>query len=233
MKKEYDWQLLANNGWNENVKFYSDKDYDGFFTRWYGWNGGDIGISSLLNDGRSIWVWGGDSHTGIVTSDRARSTQEAQFERNFIILQDGEDFSAFKLINEGTPGNIKEAVIPTDDAGNALDKHKEWYWPNGSAVYYRNGVPELQMVLSRMEAAGEGMWGNERDSTDVAVFSLPDLKLQKVEKYKHRTVYIEKGNDTYSLGYSGQVFKDDDGTVYVYSSAGVPGICQANAVVAV
>lgn len=74
--------------------------------------------------------------------------------------------------------------------------------------------------------------GNERDSTDVAVFSLPDLKLQKVEKYKHRTVYIEKGNDTYSLGYSGQVFKDDDGTVYVYSSAGVPGICQANAVVA-
>jgi len=231
IKKEPNWELLSNRGWDEKVNFYSDKDYDGFFTRWYGWNGGDIGISALLNDGRSIWVWG-DSHTGMVLSDRKRITDQAQFERNYVILQDGEDFSAFKLINEGTPGNIKEAVIPTDDEGKELDKHKEWYWPDGSSVYYRDGVPELQMVLSRMESAGEGMWGMRGVAVDVAVFSLPDLKLKTISKYKHRTVHIEKDGNSHSLGYAGQVFKDDDGTVYIYSSAGLPGICATTAIVA-
>jgi len=228
IKKDLNWELIANNGWDENVKYYSDKDYDGFFTRWYGWNGGDIGISSLLNDGRSIWVWG-DSHSGMVLSDRTRITDQTQFERNYIIQQDGEDFSAFKLINEGTPGNIKEALIPTDDDGKPTGKHEEWYWPDGSAVYYRDGVPELQMVLSRMENNGEGgMWGMRGVGVDVAVFTLPDLKLKEIVKNRHKTVHVEGG----SLGYAGQVFKDDDGTVYVYSSAGLPGICATNTVIA-
>jgi len=239
IKKDPDWELLSNRGWSENVNFYSDKDYDGFFTRWYGWNGGDIGISSLLNDGRSIWVWG-DSHTGIVLSDRQRITDQAQFERNFIILQDGEDFSAFKLINEGTPGNIKESVIPTDDEGNEFDKHDAWYWPNGSVIYYRNGVPELHMVLSRMKKKGEGMWGMTGEAADVAVFSLPDLKLKNIAKFKHKMIDIDvprKDGDkewtvTYGIGYAGQVFRDDDGSVYVYGTAKIDDYCGTATVVA-
>lgn len=252
IKKEPNWVLLPNNEsnpedrWDENIKFYSDKDYDGFFTRWYGWNGGDVGISSLLNDGRSIWVWG-DSHTGVVTSNRARLTDQAQFERNFIIAQDGEDFSAFKMINEGSPsgqpnGKVKEALIPTDDEGVEYDKHTKWYWPNGSSVYYRNGVPELHMVLSRMQSTPGGtMWSMIGEAADVAVFSLPDLKLKDIIKFKHRMANVEvisqndKGEDVksvYSLGYAGQVFKDDDGAVYVYGNAGYPGICTTTSFVA-
>lgn len=231
MKKTANWELLSPESgdqsevWDQNAKFYADKDYDGFFTRWYGWTGGDIGRSAPLGDGRSIWVWG-DSHTGAVSSNRTRLQVQNQFERNFVIEQSGEDFSAFRLINEGTPGSIKEVVVPTDDNGNKLDKHAEWYWPAGSTVYYRNGVPELQMVLSRVKNDGSGgMWGMEGVSADVAIFSLPDLKLKEIKKYKNRAVHLTVGNDRFGLDYAGYVFKDDDGIVYIYGAGDIAGIC--------
>lgn len=239
MKKTADWELLSpeNNNdddekWDANMAFYSDKDYDGFFKRWYGWTGGDIGRSAPLGDGRSIWVWG-DSHTGQVASNRSRLTSLAQFERNFIIEQSGEDFSAFRLINEGEPGSIKEVLIPTDDKGNNLGKHDEWYWPAGSSVYYRNGVPELQMVLSRVKNDGSGgMWGMEGVSADVAIFSMPDLKLKEIKKYKNKAVHLEKDGDRFGMDYAGYVFKDDDGVVYIYGIGDIPGICTRSGYVA-
>ena len=238
MQKTANWELLTPEGsgnddkWNENVKFYSDKDYDGFFTRWTGWTGGDIAWSAGLGDGRSIWVFG-DSHTGIVTSDRTRQSENSQFERNFLMLQDGEDFSAFRLLNEGEPPHIREVLIPTDDNGNNMGKHDEWYWPAGSTIYYRDGVPELQMVLSRVRNNGQGgMWGMDGVSADVAVFSLPDLKLQEIKKYRHRQVNAEKDGNRYSIGYSGYVFRDDDGVVYIYGSGDVEGICARSGFVA-
>jgi hypothetical protein len=237
MQKIPDWELLQNReDMDENVKVYSDKDYNGFFTRWHGWTGGDIGRSAPLGDGRSIWVWG-DSHTGTVLSDRSRvGSGDNQFERNFLILQDGEDFSAFRLLNEGTPGGnppVKEVLIPTDDNGNLLNKNSEWYWPSGSQVYYRNGVPELQMVASRTRNDGSGgMWGMEGVSADVAVFSLPDLKLKEIKKHKHMTRNLMKGDSRYGLDFGGYVFKDDDGTVYIYGYCDIEGICTRYGLVA-
>ncbi|MDR0824010.1 MAG: DUF5005 domain-containing protein [Prevotella sp.] len=236
MQKNPNWELLPNRGEAANVKFYSDKDYNGFYTRWYGWTGGDIGRSAPLGDGRSIWVWG-DSHTGQVTSGRIRQSSQAQFERNFVILQDGEDFSAFKLLNEGAPdGNpskIKEMVIPTDDNGSPLGKNDVWYWPQGSTVFYRNGVPELQMLLARTGNDGTGgMWGMQGISADVAIFSLPDLKLKEIKKYKHRTVNLEKGGSRYGMDFGGYVFRDDDGVVYIYGYCDIEGICTRYGLVA-
>lgn len=236
MQKTPNWVLLPNRGEDANVQVYSDKDYDGFFTRWHGWTGGDIGRSEPLGDGRSIWVWG-DSHTGTVLSDRTRvGTGDNQFERNFVMVQDGEDFSAFRLLNEGSPGGnppVKEVLIPTDDNGNPLNKNSVWYWPAGSSVYYRNGVPELQMILSRVQNDGSGgMWGMNGVSADVAVFSLPDLKLKEIKKYKHMTRNLMKGESRYGLDSGGYVFKDDDGTVYIYGYADIEGICTRYGLVA-
>lgn len=218
--------------WKEDAEFYSDEDYNNFFKRWHGWIGGDIGISTLLNDGKTVWVWG-DSYTGIVESKRIRRSVNMQFERNFMIVQDGENFSSFRLVNEGSPDGgandlkIQDIAVPTDDDGNLLAKHDVWYWPSGSAVYFRNGIPELQMILSRVKnnESVEGMWGMIDEAADVAVFSLPDLKLQRIEKFKH-----------YSLGkpvnYAGQVFKDDDGTVYIYGQGRLEGICRRGTFIA-
>ncbi len=253
LKKDLNWELLAfeagNETWDENIKFYSDKDYDGFFKRWYGWTGGDIGRSATLGDGRSIWVWG-DSHTGEVLSGRKRQGGEkAQFERNFIITQDAaEDFSAFRLINEGIPGMardknnpnpIKELFIPTDDEGNPYKNDEVWYWPAGSVVYYRDGVPELQVVLSRIKKHVDpdnpnDSWAFLGDAADLAILSLPDLKLKEIIKNKHvipnitRIEKDDKGEDKkviYGLEYAGYTLKDDDGTVYIYGSGDIPGIC--------
>jgi hypothetical protein len=233
--KASNWELLPNRGEEADVKFYADKDYNGFFTRWNGWTGGDIGRSAPLGDGRSVWVWG-DSHTGYVLSDRTRKSDKAQFERNFIILQEGEDFSAFKLLNEGSPGGtppIKEIVIPTDDNGDPLGKYNEWYWPQGTAVYYRNGVPELQMLVARTKNDGSGgMWGMEGVSADVAVFSLPELKLTEIKKYRHLSRNIEKNGSRFGLDFGGYVFKDDDGVVYIYGYCDIEGICTRYGLVA-
>lgn len=259
LKKNLDWVLLApeagNETWNENIKFYSDKDYDSFFMRWYGWTGGDIGRSATLGDGRSIWVWG-DSHTGEVLSGRKRQGGEkAQFERNFIITQDAEGFSAFKLINEGIPGMakdkdnpnpVKELFIPTDDDGNPYKNDEVWYWPSGSVVYNRNGVPELQVILSRIKKYvnpdnPNDPWGFIGDAADLAILSLPDLKLKEIKKNKHvipNITRIEKDdNDNekkalYGLEYAGYVLKDDDGTVYIYGTGDIPGICTRSGFVA-
>ncbi|MDR1336066.1 MAG: DUF5005 domain-containing protein, partial [Tannerella sp.] len=77
------------------TEYYSDRDFNACFHRYYGWNGGDGGMSTLLPDGRSIWTWG-DYDAGVVNSQRTRLTELWQFPRNGITVQDGLDFSAFR-----------------------------------------------------------------------------------------------------------------------------------------
>jgi len=216
MKKTTNWKLIPNDGWDQNIEYYSDKDYDGFFTRWNGWTGSDVAITTLLPDGRTVWVWG-DTYTGYVTSNRARSTEKAQFVRNTFIVQDYEDFSGFYMTNEGDLGHVEPTIPYYDESGEIADESLEWYWPSGGVIYYRDGVPELQMLLHHGKVTGSGVWDITTASTDVAVFSLPDIKLQRIVKNLHE----EK---TSSITFPGQIMRDDDGIVYIYGSANY-GIC--------
>ncbi|MDU1890370.1 MAG: DUF5005 domain-containing protein [Dysgonomonas sp.] len=217
-KKDTNWELIPNGGWDSNIKYYSDKDYDGFFTRWNGWTGSDVAITTLLPDGRSVWVWG-DTYTGYVTSNRARSADKAQFVRNTFIVQEKgmEDFSAFYMTNEGELGSVKPIIPYYDDNGDIADEGLEWYWPSEGVIYYRDGIPELQVLLHHGKKTGDGTWDITTASTDIAVFSLPDVKLERIVKNKH----IENSN---SISFPGQILRDDDGIVYIYGSANY-GIC--------
>lgn len=216
MEKTTNWNLIPNGGWDQNIEYYSDKDYDGFFSRWNGWTGSDVAITTLLPDGRSVWVWG-DTYTGFVTSDRARSADKAQFVRNTFIVQDNEDFSAFYMTNEGELGSVKPIIPYYDDSGEIADEHTEWYWPSGGVIYYRDGVPELQVLLHHGKKTGDGTWDIVTASTDIGVFSLPNIKLQRIVKNLHE----EK---TSGISFPGQILRDDDGVVYIYGSANY-GIC--------
>ncbi len=216
MQKTANWELISNGGWDSNIKYYSDKDYDGFFQRWNGWTGSDIGITTLLPDGRSVWVWG-DTFTGFVLSNRTRSSDNSQFVRNTFIVQDYEDFSGFRMTNNGNVGTIEAAVPFYDETGAVADEHKEWYWPSEGVVYYRNGVPELQVLLGHCKAVGTGVWDVITASTDIAVFSLPDLKLKRIAKDKHL-------HNNSNISFAGQIMQDDDGVAYIYGSSNY-GIC--------
>ena len=217
-EKTNSWELITGN-WN--TSYYSDKDFDGYFLRYYGWNGGDIGISTLLPDGRSIWTWG-DYHSGVVNSERNRLDESRQFPRNALMVQDGENFSAFRLLTEDRLGEIKPPLVYKDDKGKEISGGQQWYWPMGGTVYYREGVPELQILLEHtINTGGGGAWDMEAVSCDVAIFSLPDLQLKEVVKDR----YVGK------IAFANIAFRDDDGVVYIYGERN-HGLCGSATFVA-
>ena len=210
-KRANAWELISGD-WSSS--YYSDKDFDSYFLRYYGWNGGDIGISILLPDGRNVWTWG-DYHSGVVNSERNRLSELSQFPRNALMVQDGENFSAFRLLTEEKLGEIKPPLVYKNRNGNEIDGGQRWYWPMGGTVYYRDGVPELQILLEHMRnTGGGGAWDMEAISCDVAIYSLPDLQLQRVVKDR----YVGK------IAFANIAFKDDDGVVYIYGERN-HGLC--------
>jgi len=216
--KTYNWQSITG---NFSTRYFADKDFDGFFERYYGWNGGDVGISTLLPDGRSVWTWG-DYDCGVVNSQRNRLTELAQFLRNALMTQNGLDFSAFHLLTAGKNlGQIEPAIRCTDANGNPRPDGEEWYWPMGGHIYYRNGTPELQILLEHTVNTGGGQWGMQSVGVDVAVFSLPDLQLLRVAKDRY----------TGKVGFANIAFGDDDGVVYIYGERNF-GICVSATFVA-
>ncbi|KAA6302990.1 MAG: hypothetical protein EZS26_000885 [Candidatus Ordinivivax streblomastigis] len=213
-EKAYNWEQITG---NFDTEYYRDKDFDGFFQRYYGWNGGDIGISTVLPDGRSVWTWG-DYDAGVVNSERNRLRELNQFPRNALMVQEPYcDFSAFRLLTNGKKlGQIEPAIVYKDNAGNVRPDGEEWYWPMDGHVYYRNGVPELQVLLEHTVSAGGGQWGMEGVGVDVAVFSLPGLQLINVAKDRY----------TGTIGFGNIILHDDDGVAYLYGERNY-GICQS------
>ena len=213
------WELIDGSWQSE---YYWDKDFDSYFMRYYGWTGGDIGISTLLPDGRNIWTWG-DYHTGIVNSERSRLNELWQFPRNGLTIQDGNDFSSFRLMTEGKKlGEIDPSIVYRDNNGNAVSGSQQWYWPMGGNIYYRDGVPELQIVLEHtVNTGGGGAWDMDAISCDVAIYSLPDLKLREVVK----DVYVGV------IAFANIIFKDDDGIIYIYGERN-HGLCSSATFVA-
>lgn len=219
-EKETDWELVDNAGWDESIAYYNDVDYNNYFRRWVGWNGGDVAISTLLPDGRSAWTFG-DSFTGFVSSDRTRRNDlVCHMIRNAVLVQEGESFSSFRMVNSGNkPGADTALFVYSDDEGNPIDG--EWYWPFGANVYYRNGVPELQVLMEHIKSTGDGAWDMEYISCDVAVLDLPGLTLRE----------IVKDRQVGPTSYAGNLLLDDDGVVYIYGDR-TDNLCGAATFVA-
>ena len=218
IEKNYSWELISG-AWNS--QYYWDKDFDSFFLRYYGWNGGDIGISTLLPDGRSVWTWG-DYHTGVVNSQRNRLSDLRQFPRNSLMVSNGTDYSSFKLITNNKVGEIEVPIVYKDDNGNEVSHTQEWYWPMGGSIYYRNGIPELQIVLEhQINTGGGGAWDMKVVSCDVAIFSLPNIQLREIVKNRYEG----------KAALANIIFKDDDGIIYIYGERN-HGICQSATFVA-
>lgn len=178
----------------------ADTLYNRFFVRNTGWNGGDGAYSVLLPDGRIFWSFG-DTFFGPIDSGRVRIGDKNVMVRNSAIIQVGEDSDNFMSLNPGFQKDTK-TFIPYKDA----DEHEHWYWPLDATVYNN----KLQMVLMHMKKAGEGMWGFASESVDMAVFSLPDLKL---ENLIYNVVAGEKS-------YGSAILENDDGFTYLYGSSG-------------
>lgn len=189
-------QLLPNNGrWDPRVTVYSDLDYNDYLTRYQHWNGGDGCYSVLLPDGRLLWSFQ-DSFFGQVSTDRNRTNNVMR--RNAAHLQLDTSLQSFIPLNPGS-GNQSETWIKY---GNAPED-QDWYWPGTGQVH--NG--QLQVLLSHVAKTGGGAWDFAHLSTDLAIFDLPSMQLNRIVKNK----------DTVS-NYSAGSMKAPDGYTYLYST---------------
>ncbi|MGQ8335001.1 DUF5005 domain-containing protein [Sunxiuqinia sp. A32] len=189
--------LIPNNGeWDSNVKVYEATEYNDFLTRYEGWNGGDGCYSVLLPNGDILWTFQ-DSFFGHIESNRSRV--DNTFVRNAAFIQ--QDMSLDDIV-QLNPGQGNQAETWTKYAGSADDE--DWYWTGDSHVH--NG--KLQVLMGHITTTGNGAWDFKQVSTDVGVFSLPDLTLEK----------IVKDVDKSSVPYSSGLFDASDGYTYLYGN---------------
>lgn len=189
--------LIVNKGeWDPNVKVFTDIDYNNFLTRYEGWNGGDGCYSVLLPNGDILWTFQ-DSFFGHIGNNRARINNV--FVRNAAFIQQNMSLNQVIQLNPGE-GNLSETW--TKYAGSADDV--DWYWTGDSHIY--NG--KLQVLMAHITKTGNGTWDFQQVSTDVGIFSLPDVKLETIVKDVNKS----------SVPYSSGLFDAPDGFTYMYGN---------------
>lgn len=143
-----------------------DAAWDDAFTLTSGWNGGDIGHSIDLGDGRTLWLLG-DSIVGPVR-DGSRVGGESKMVRGAIAWHETPEAGE-------APGEMHFA-IPEDGHGVAvagwtcpaegLWPDGTWYWlmGDGAAVVDADGVRRFVLFATAIGPAGnpEGMWDFRR-----------------------------------------------------------------------
>lgn len=117
-----------------------------------GFVGGDVGASTRLSDGRSLWVFG----------DTLRPEEEpgSSMVSNSMLVMGQDCASVYRSASNG-------AAVPDRDDGIG-------YWPMGVvAVPGDEGVDRVAVGLMRVRRKGEGMWDFESAGSSVARFAVP------------------------------------------------------------
>lgn len=143
-----------------------DGAWDGVFTRTAGWNGGDIGESIDLGDGRTLWLFG-DSIVGPVR-DGSRVGGESKFVRGAVGWHETPDAG-------GVPGGVSFAipeafggvpVVAWASPAPGLFGEGAWYWLMGDGAMVWDGDGDgdgrrrFVLFATAIGKAGnpEGMW---------------------------------------------------------------------------
>lgn len=162
--------------------------------------GGDGTYSVVLPDGRTLWIFG-DSFIGGVTTDYKRVKTTPAYIRNCFIT-----FENDKLIThqQGDPKEFKSMVIPPEVADGSSGKSElaQWYWPGDAFI--EGG--KLNVFVSKFSQENpDDMWGFNFLGTELAEFSLPDLKPLRVDRFP----------DVDSVHYGHAICETDD-YLYIY-----------------
>lgn len=211
MDNTYDSLVLIPNtgGWNDQLLVFHDTVYNKYLTRYSNWNGGDGCVTTLLPNGHIVWSFQ-DSFFGEVTADRSR--KDNVFVRNAGFLEIGMNTSSYQQLNPiGSDGKARTWVL----VPGATNGEEQLYW-GGPAQVVGN---ELQMVMGEMHLDGGGVLHHQ--STDVAVFNLPDMTQKEIVQDKFLG----------ELSFDASLFKASDGFTYMYATQSF-GICASDVFVA-
>lgn len=187
---------------DSNLNKKSVDDFTTFFARdCCGVTGADGIYSVLLPDGRTVWIFG-DSFIGTVNADGSREKDSPIFIRNAMAVQDGDSLRT--LYNE-IDGWKTSLVVPEGaPKGKQFSEDSLWYWPGDGFI--ENG--KLKVFMSAFYQADTGNWGFRWVRKDIAVLSLPDLKLEEV------VIGPEPGKKKVHYGHA--VCDDADDFTYIY-----------------
>lgn len=156
-----------------------DKKFNKLFARdCCGVTGADGEYSVLLPDGRTVWIFG-DSFLGTVKPDRSREKRTPWFIRNSMAVQEGDSLRSFYNVIDGWESSL--VIPPGAPKGKLFSEDTLWYWPGDGFI--ENG--KLKVFMSQFNQAVKGDWGFRWQSANIATFSLPDIKLEKIDHFSY------------------------------------------------
>jgi uncharacterized protein DUF5005 len=163
----------------QNNKVYVDQIFTDFFARdCCGVTGADGFYSVPLKDGRVVWILG-DSFLGTVNADGSREKQSPVFIRNAFMVQDGDSLRSLYQVIDGWESSL---VIPPEAVkGIEFSEDSLWYWP-GDGLVENN---KLMVFMTAFYQADTGNWGFRWTGANLATFTLPDLKLEKIDHLEY------------------------------------------------
>lgn len=161
----------------------SDCRIDEKFTRMFardccGVTGADGEYSVLLPDGRTVWIFG-DSFLGTVNPDRSREKRTPWFIRNSMAVQEADTLRSLYNVIDGWESSW--VIPPGAPKGRQFSEDSLWYWPGDAFI--ENG--KLKAFMTAFYQAKPGDWGFAWVSANLATFSLPDLKLERIDHFDY------------------------------------------------
>ncbi|MBK7215415.1 MAG: DUF5005 domain-containing protein [Bacteroidales bacterium] len=193
------------------VSMATDKEecrIDEKFTRMFardccGVTGADGEYSVLLPDGRTVWIFG-DSFLGIVKPDGSREKRKPWFVRNSMAVQEADTLRSLYNVIDGWESSL--VIPPGAPKGKQFSEDSIWYWPGDAFI--ENG--KLKAFMTAFYQAKPGDWGFQWVSANIATFSLPDLKFEKIDHFDYP-------NDA-EVHWGHAVCDDDEDYTYIYGA---------------
>ncbi|MBF8186229.1 hypothetical protein ITP53_10815 [Nonomuraea sp. K274] len=132
------------------------------------WAGADGTYSAALPDGRIAWLFN-DTFLGPVGPGRSIQPHDP-VHNTIVTTRRGSDRPVTTVLGDGTAAGEPLPIVgpPGTD--------QPWYW-NADGIVDEG---RLYVFEAKQQAAGEGHFGFEWIGTDLAVLSLPDLKVERV-----------------------------------------------------
>lgn len=180
-----------------------DKKFVQLFARdCCGVTGADGEYSVLLPDGRTVWIFG-DSFLGTVNPDRSRAKRSPWFIRNSMAVQEADTLRSLYNVIDGWESSL--VIPPGAVKGKQFSEDSLWYWPGDGFI--EDG--KLKVFMSAFYQAIPGDWGFAWAGANIATFSLPDMKLERIDHFNYpgnlevhwgHAVCDEDGSYTYIYG---------------------------------
>ncbi len=195
--------------WDSSICVKRDSHYIDLFTRNEEWTGGDATYSTLLSDGRRLWMFG-DTFIDQVNPDRSRPT--FHLIRNSLVLQENNQFNT---LYAGTRENPKSFLTPNEP--------DSWYWP-GDATQYKDII---YLFLQGFTKTSDGDWGFERIFVDLVLLDpktmspINKIRISEDGSISWGACILENDSDTFIYGVKSGLFGKE---LYVAKTS--PDMCR-------